>query len=532
MNVIVVDDEPIIRIGLRSMLDWEGAGLRLVGEAEDGEEAWTLLEALEVDLLITDLLMPRMDGLELLRRIKDQGKDVSTIVLSCVDDFAWVKEAMKLGAKDYILKPTMEPEQLLQIMEEARQDLEARRAERSRVEAWRQALEQSKQVQLNARLEQLLLQEREDPALELELFADGRQLRSLLLYRGLAGLDVAPDWEELGYSAAVRLDPDRLLLLYEEPKSAERAGSDTGFEARAARLLREMEGKQSSEDAVRVPGGFVGNGTAIRGLSELKLARKRHERQIEAWFYGDRSDPVVAVLPAGESPSGGVPGAEPLAYASRTDLLRAISHGNEAAVLFQAQELGTQLAEARLPLAELDAFLAELFASAARSAQEYGYAGADDFERHYAQPHPLRGCLTMEHVKQRLVQAFEELGSPYLRGAESGGSPPKPPSPFVRKAIQYMRANYSLNVSTAHIAEHVKLSRSYLSDLYSKETGESLIETLTRIRMDEAKKRLRQSGMKVYEVAEAVGFPDSKTFVKVFKRIVGCTPKEYELSNK
>ncbi|MDF2815967.1 MAG: response regulator, partial [Paenibacillus sp.] len=74
MNVIIVDDEPIIRIGLRSMLDWESSGLTLIGEAEDGSEAWRLIEEHSVDLIITDLLMPRMDGLELLRNIKQNDK--------------------------------------------------------------------------------------------------------------------------------------------------------------------------------------------------------------------------------------------------------------------------------------------------------------------------------------------------------------------------------------------------------------------------------------------------------------------------
>ena len=78
------------------------------------------------------------------------------------------------------------------------------------------------------------------------------------------------------------------------------------------------------------------------------------------------------------------------------------------------------------------------------------------------------------------------------------------------------------------MADHVRLSRSYLSDLYSKEMGESLSETLTRIRIEEAKRMLRTGEMKVYEVADAVGFPDAKTFAKTFKRVVGCSPKEFD----
>jgi two-component system response regulator YesN len=104
----------------------------------------------------------------------------------------------------------------------------------------------------------------------------------------------------------------------------------------------------------------------------------------------------------------------------------------------------------------------------------------------------------------------------------------EPSNPFIKKAVRFMREQYSRNIGTVDIADHVKLSRSYLSDLFSKEMGESLIETLTRIRIEEAKRKLRNGEMKVYEIAEAVGFSDPKSFAKTFKRLVGCTPKEFE----
>jgi two-component system response regulator YesN len=82
MNVIVVDDEPIIRVGLRTLVDWEQFGFTLIGEAEDGNEALELIQNHRVVLVITDLLMPRMDGLELMRKLKEQSADLSVIVLS------------------------------------------------------------------------------------------------------------------------------------------------------------------------------------------------------------------------------------------------------------------------------------------------------------------------------------------------------------------------------------------------------------------------------------------------------------------
>ncbi|CAK4845478.1 unnamed protein product [Aphanomyces euteiches] len=105
-------------------------------------------------------------------------------------------------------------------------------------------------------------------------------------------------------------------------------------------------------------------------------------------------------------------------------------------------------------------------------------------------------------------------------------------NPFVIRAFRYMDENYASNISTIDIAEHVRLSRSYISDLYGKETDESLSEALTRIRISKAKALLRKGDLKIYEIADAVGFLDAKVFAKAFKRLEGCTPREFEAADK
>jgi YesN/AraC family two-component response regulator len=266
VNVLIVDDEPIIRIGLKTLVDWEQYGFQHVGEAADGEEAWAQMDLLQVDIVITDLLMPRMDGLALIRLIQNHSRPIFVVVLSCMDDFTYVKEAMRLGAKDYILKPTMEPEQLVSILIGVREE-----------------------------------------------------------------------------------------------------------------LLQTRERKNQFTNMQR----------------NLVNQTKEHPKTVE------------------------------------------------------------------------------------------------------------------------------------LRFAE-----PQSRNPFVQKAFRYMDENYANNISTLDIAEHVRLSRSYISDLYGKETNESLSETLNRIRINRAKELLHSGKLKIYEVAEAVGFLDAKVFAKVFKRLEGCTPREYEAQDK
>ena len=102
-RALIVDDEDIIKIGLKTIIDWEQLGFEIVGTAEDGLEAIKKVEELSPDLIITDIIMPRMDGIELMEELKKRGFAGKIIVLSNYGEVDYVKRAMKLGAEDYIL---------------------------------------------------------------------------------------------------------------------------------------------------------------------------------------------------------------------------------------------------------------------------------------------------------------------------------------------------------------------------------------------------------------------------------------------
>ena len=110
LKVFLVEDERVIREGFRDKIPWEQYGFRLVGEANDGEMALPLIRKLKPDVLITDIKMPFMDGIELIRKIRDTGSPTEIIILSCLDDFSLAREAIRLGVSGYILKLTMTTE--------------------------------------------------------------------------------------------------------------------------------------------------------------------------------------------------------------------------------------------------------------------------------------------------------------------------------------------------------------------------------------------------------------------------------------
>lgn len=123
MRVLIVDDEALVRVGLKSMINWESYGFELIGEASDGRIALEMAKNTPPDILITDLKMPVLDGLELIRRVKKDYPNCKVIVLSSYDDFSLVREAMKLGAADYLLKLEVEPAQLINTLRGLKDDI-------------------------------------------------------------------------------------------------------------------------------------------------------------------------------------------------------------------------------------------------------------------------------------------------------------------------------------------------------------------------------------------------------------------------
>ena len=116
IRTVIVDDDFLVRSYLKQLNAWERAGYQIVADARDGEEALTAVEQLGPEVVITDISMPLMDGIELIRRIRETNHTVYIIVLSCHDDFEYVKEAMKLGADEYVLKNSLNEDSLYEML--------------------------------------------------------------------------------------------------------------------------------------------------------------------------------------------------------------------------------------------------------------------------------------------------------------------------------------------------------------------------------------------------------------------------------
>lgn len=132
-QVLIADDEPIIREGIRDCIDWAALGMEVAAEAEDGEEALELVGQLRIDIMLVDMNMPFMDGIELIRRLREVRPECRCLIISGHDEFAYAQEAVRLGVEDYILKP-VDAEQLHAALSRLGQRLEEERKRAAYVE--------------------------------------------------------------------------------------------------------------------------------------------------------------------------------------------------------------------------------------------------------------------------------------------------------------------------------------------------------------------------------------------------------------
>jgi two-component system response regulator YesN len=205
-KVLIADDEAIIREGIRDAVDWEALGMEVCAEAEDGEEALVLAEQYGADVMLVDLNMPIIHGLELIRLIRERLPSCLVVIITGHDEFEYAREAIRLGVQEYVLKPT-NPVELTQIMTRVRDRLE----EEAKLAAYLDAAAAQIRKNLPLLRERFCLEWMEG-SLGREEIAE--QLRFLQLPVRPPEFVMAIRWPELDMSQSPRNESERQLMLY------------------------------------------------------------------------------------------------------------------------------------------------------------------------------------------------------------------------------------------------------------------------------------------------------------------------------
>ncbi|UVI29468.1 response regulator transcription factor [Paenibacillus spongiae] len=563
IKLMVVDDEHWIREGLKRTIDWSSHGIQFIGDAEDGYKALELIEAHVPEIIISDIKMPAMDGMELIEEIKKRGIDTKVIFISGFSDFAYAQKAVKLGAFDYILKPIEEPI-LLEIIERCKSEIKQKQEMNLRLEELSGRVRESLPLARQKHLEMCLSQ----PLTEHELRTKWEALRIDLDPSRLIVMSmVVHEWGDRemdeGGCSLMRYALGNLVeevLSQEDIRCLACPVQENNFaDVAIIASLREQETASGYEDLYRHMNGVIRDAHQVLGIRiSIGMSSLKNRTQLStsfrealtismnylihgpgqvhaAWLSGSSADSESALNAASqldyrtaaymEQLAAGVPLTANKADSLDSALSNRILH---AMKLMDAGRLSELLDEQTGLLQEL---IKQTPAIAVRYEMNMHIGillskwqelcQAKDKSKHSPITHQRKLQLyrcSVSDWKKVVMNTFlmKDTDAPSFAHKRT-----------IETALRYIHENYHLGISLHNVAEKIYMNPSYFSRVFHEEVGETLSRYLIRIRISKAKELLEQTPLKIYEVADRVGYRDFRHFVKTFKEWEGMTPAQY-----
>jgi len=535
LAVLIVDDEVEIREGLRNRFSWEQYGIHQIMTADDGISALEIASAYQPELIITDIKMNRMSGLEFLNELfqnKESGYNPQTIVISGYDDFSLVKQALQMGVMDYILKP-INIEELKQVVTKSINNIYRKRIE-SQTEAQLQSHASFAIAKIREELLLELLQQEFDPFWETRrshrlhnsglewmleramalVVIEADDLRAIerqgirekeLIQFGIGNVAQQTLEEEYGHPFALCADHmGRWIVMLAVP----RPGEGKSPQEMAEMLLQRIN------QYVKVPVS-VGMKKAAGNINQLREMYNEAAFILgqKAVYGGNRifTDNFIDE----ENEHGLVSMKEPLEV---IDLIKYGTDEDISAALeaFDDMVKGWQLTHIRDIQQQLFEWLYELI----HQLSSTGVSAKLKADNPIALWERLEQYDTLQSLREMTERYLHEMAAEW-RGQ------PAAISQIVAEAEKLIHKSYAGSISLQSVADAVHVTSVWLSKLFRKEKGVTFLEYLTAVRMEKAKEMLGDVKYKVYQVSYEVGYKDPVHFSKLFKKQVGCTPKEY-----
>lgn len=502
-RILIVDDEQLIRKGIIHYIDWKQEGFLIAGEASNGQEALELIELIHPHIIITDIVMPFMDGEELTRVVKQRYPDIQIIILSSYGEFDYVRSTFQQGVVDYILKPKLDAASLLKGLQNAS----------SRI---------SLPKKINSHSE-------ERPSME--------QIINKLI---------------TGYGDAV--DEEVLTNVFPFPQFY-LLGVDVRNHSSQVTIERRME---KIEDELRLnihDGVFYSFSlnknffTVLLNVSEYIIAEvinlSRHLREHEPGMGFVLTEPFPDILQIGKS--------------YQENLMKLIDYRFYLSdqPLLMKQNLTTE--KPSFEKFNLDWFTEELKHKRFDAAFTYLIDHADRLSGCYTMDifeykaffsniiFNITILLSnmdydveeLDRAKYAYFKSFDEVSTAheavrlleaFIEEAKKCLSVPQNQQDNVnlRKLVEYMKEHYAEPLTLTEMAKHFHFNPSYLSSYFSTHMHEGFIEYLNKIRIENAAKQLIEDCASISEISGAVGYSDHSYFCKVFKKVKGLSPSQYK----
>jgi len=535
-KVFLVEDEIVIREGIKNNIHWEEEGFQIVGDESDGELAYPMILREQPDILITDIKMPFMDGLELSKLLKKDMQQLKIIIISGYSDFGYAQQAIDIGVTEYLLKPVTSSK-LMASVKNAAAAIEKERKEKQILEQYQHLVYQKQGekrkdffhalVSGKMSLSQILEQEEE---LGINMVAS---VFCVILFQFKVQENMYEYSNEIVQCEAEMM---QALKRFTDIKIFERGMDGWAFillgdnELQINALTQELCNllHYICEDRIHYFGGIGRVVHRVRDLQQSYLDANKafslryFEREDQFLSYHDLSDMKAQ---SGNHIHVSELNLEKLDRNLLEDFLkRGTLHDVDEFVDSYFEGFGTNAMSSNLfrHYIIMDGYSAIMkFLRTLKYPKEKIEDSLMRMNRVIDQLSSLEDCC--EFYKTSLKDAID------LRNKNSQ----KRYAGLIEQAKEYMNMKYEMSDLTLDkVASTVNVSPNYFSSLFNQETGMTFIEYLTDIRMERAKDYLRCSGKKITEIGFLVGYLDSHYFSYIFKKTQNCTPSEYRLQGK
>ncbi len=526
-KILIVDDEDIVRDSIASIIDWNSLGFDEVYKAENGITALEIALDVKPDVVLTDIRMPFMDGLELSARLREQLPSTSIVILSGHDEFKYAKEAMSYGVLDYLLKP-IGPESLSEKIAEIKQKLDMTKNEAKFLEKMRSQLHQSLPLLTEKFLNSLITD-----TYSKRSYGDTLSFLGIPLGEGPFIVSILePDTSEIEpkdsdlYFYAVQniaiesLPPSnpvftdsygRIIIIF----SIEENLGDENAHKGVLELLNILNTNVNLYLKIQITASigsivdkvknlYMSYNEAISALECKYTLGKNKIYDIKDMNYLESA--IVYPHDAFVEFMDSVKSASP-------DLIMQASKSISFAL---KGEQAISIANIKLVFIEIIASLLKILAVTKGTSKEVWELGL---------------ALFGELDRLNSIESFVAKVTDYalIVSSEISSLRIKSSSNIVTRVIDYILNNYQQeDISLISAAKFASVNASYLSTLFKKESGKNFVDYLNRIRIDKAIELLRSTDLKAYEIANLTGFANPHYFSILFKKLIGISPSEFK----
>ncbi|HOL91530.1 MAG TPA: response regulator transcription factor [Clostridiales bacterium] len=534
-KVLIVDDEPIIRKGLRNIINWKNFGCEVVAEAGDGLDGLELIRKHKPDIIITDIKMPETDGLSMIKQMKEDVPDSKIIILTGHRDFDYVHEALKLGVTDFLLKPSR-IEELTSAISRAVKELKFQNQRSEEFDKLSQLFTQNISVLREKLLYDIIYEintNRDDIKEKLELFQTRQGDFRMLLVQNDAeesdGSDISQYDRHLYQfgiiNTFIEIFSDKFDVLHVTLDTVGIAFIVMPREGVEDELAETINKKCTYlQEIINNCFGFtVTIAISSEGSDFTELPQKFGECRaaLEHKFYLGNNSIIyhsdVNTFFRYDDHS--------MLEKLEKALLEGIKSGNETAVEGRLKDIYSYIRNIDPSQKE---FIKNFYWNTITSINNIRLSlmsGEDGRKVEYTELSGLYGLIEKCGNADELHTLLEESARSVVSKVNNYNN--KSIKLILRKAVEYLQTHYHEPITLNEVAEHTFVSTYYISRMFKKEMGKNFVDYLNELRIEKAKELLKDVRYKTYEVAEKVGIPDAHYFSRLFKKYVGMTPTEY-----